>query len=114
MAFAFPAFHSERGATYSPEADLRQAARETMIALGWSVKQETESQLIATTPVNMLSWGETVTLSFLPTTIEVTSKCSIPTQCVDWGKNKKNVTRFFEDFSGRASRWKVNGERIQS
>ena len=44
------------------------------------------------------SWGEHVTITVMPTAgygtqIDVYSKCSLPTQIVDWGKNKENVTR---------------------
>jgi len=99
MAFGFPAYHTER---YSPgttnSADLRIAVRETLTALSWSVREESHDQLIASTSMNIRSWGEKVLISFLPDkSISVTSKCSLPTQCFDWGKNKANLERFMTE-----------------
>lgn len=42
------------------------------------------------------SWGENILIHLLPyngtqTMIDIKSECSLPTQLVDWGKNKKNV-----------------------
>jgi hypothetical protein len=98
MAFGFPAHHTE---CYSsgPDnpRDLRPAAREALNALSWSVREETHDRILASTSVNMRSWGENVTIDFLPdNSISVTSKCALPTQCLDWGRNKANVAKFVE------------------
>ena len=29
-------------------------------------------------------------------TITINSKCSLPTQCIDWGQNKRNINLFVE------------------
>ncbi len=47
------------------------------------------------------SWGEkiTVTLTPLPsniTKVDVKSECGMPTQVVDWGKNRQNVCNILE------------------
>lgn len=47
--------------------------------------------------ISFSSWGENISLHMSPyndtqTLIEIKSECSLPTQLVDWGKNKKNVT----------------------
>jgi len=96
MAFGFPAYHTERYSTdTSKSADLRVAVRETLTALSWSVREESHDRIIASTSMNIRSWGEKLLISFLPDkSVSVTSKCALPTQCLDWGKNKANVGRF--------------------
>jgi len=96
MAFGFPAYHTERySMDTSKSADLRVAVRETLTALSWSVREESHDQIIASTSMNIRSWGEKLLISFLPDkSVSVTSKCGLPTQCFDWGKNKANVGRF--------------------
>ena len=48
------------------------------------------------------SWGENVSVHVDDTgTVQVTSECSMPTQLVDYGKNKSNVTRFLAGLSAR-------------
>lgn len=96
MAFGFPAYHTERySADAGKSADLRFAVRETLNELSWPLREEASDQIIASTSVNIRSWGEKVLIRFLPdNSISVTSKCALPTQCFDWGKNNANVGRF--------------------
>lgn len=47
--------------------------------------------------ISFSSWGENITIHFsiyndTQTLVEIKSECTLPTQVVDWGKNKKNVT----------------------
>ena len=99
MTFGFPAYHTERYCAATGEsADLRVAVRATLNALSWSIMEETSGRIIASTSVNIRSWGENILVSFLPdNSISVTSKCASPTQCVDWGKNKANVVKFMTE-----------------
>lgn len=48
------------------------------------------------------SYGEHITAILTPidvstTAITIFSKCCVPTQIVDWGKNKQNVANFFSN-----------------
>ncbi len=99
MAFGFPAYHTECYSTdTSKSTDLRVAVRETLTALSWSVREESHDRIIASTSMSSRSWGEKVLIIFLPDkSISVTSKCSLPTQCFDWGKNKANVGQFIAE-----------------
>lgn len=64
-------------------------------SLGWSIESQSLNQIVAKTKMNMATWGETVTIRFLlEGGVEVSSRCALPTQCFDWGKNKANVVRF--------------------
>lgn len=47
----------------------------------------------------LLSWGEKITIQVEEGAITVKSECVYPLQLIDWGKNKKNVKRFFEKIS---------------
>ncbi len=98
MAFGFPAYHTEH---YSPSAsttDIQNAVRQTLSMLNWPIREERSESIIASTSMNLRSWGEKVLINVLKdNSISVTSKCALPTQCLDWGKNKANVTKFMAE-----------------
>lgn len=99
MAFGFPAYHTERYSAGATTPDLRKAARETLAALSWSLREETHDEIIGSTGINIRSWGEKVLIHISPdNSITVTSKCALVTQCLDWGKNKANVDKFMAEF----------------
>ena len=95
MTFGFPAHHTETYSAGTATADLREAARETLTVLMWSVREETSDSILADTPANLRCWGGLIT--FTADSLSVCSKCFLPTQCVDWGKNKANVRRFLAE-----------------
>lgn len=99
MAFGFPAYHTDR---YSVEnknpTDMLVAVQETIRELSWSIREENSDQIIASTSMNLRSWGEKVLINVLQdNSISITSKCALPTQCLDWGKNKANVDKFIAE-----------------
>ena len=99
MTFGFPAYYTEQ---YSAEtdnsADLRAAVKGSLNALSWFIREEKNDQIIAATGVNIWSWGEKILIDFLSdNSILITSKCALPVQCLDWGKNKANVGRFMAE-----------------
>lgn len=60
--------------------------------------------------VSFSSWGEKITISLTPqgvgaTRIDITSECGMPTQVVDWGKNKRNVCNIFEYIAANIGRF---------
>lgn len=99
MSFGFPANFTQRYSRSGTTAEgLRCAARDALETLGWHVREEHADRIVASTSLNVRSWGERVLLSFpSDDSISVTSKCSLPTQCFDWGKNKSNVEWFVEE-----------------
>ena len=98
MAFGFPAYHTECYSLTNPIPDIRNAVRETLGALLWSIRDEAQDQIIASTGTGIRSWGERVFIDFLPdNAISVTSRCCMPTQCVDWGKNRTNIRKFMAE-----------------
>ena len=96
MAFGFPAYHTEHySAGAGISTDLRGAVKSALTEISWSIREEASDQIIASTDISLMSWGEKVLINFLPdNSIFVISKCSYPLQCVDWGKNKINVEKF--------------------
>lgn len=50
----------------------------------------------AETRTSMWSWGEKITVHVDGyNQVSMLSQCLLPTQLIDWGKNKRNVNRFF-------------------
>jgi hypothetical protein len=77
---------------------LREAVRETLAALSWSLREETADGIVASTSANLRSWGEKVVIAFAPDkAVSVTSKCALATQRLDWGTNKTNVGTFLTE-----------------
>lgn len=51
--------------------------------------------------ISFSSWGETITITLNPmepgitTKVDIVSECALPTQIIDWGKNKQVVQQVF-------------------
>ena len=96
MTFGFPAYHTAQMPSFTAR-DPHEAVRRAIAALGWTVRDDAPDLITATASVNLSSWGETVSVEFPPGGgLTITSRCSLPTQCFDWGKNKRNVRRLIE------------------
>jgi hypothetical protein len=95
MTFGFPAYHTQHFTPPNPNYDVRILVRQTLDVLNWRLREDTHGYVVASTGVNLLSWGERIIVEFHPdNSCSVTSKCSLPTQCFDWGKNASNVRKF--------------------
>jgi hypothetical protein len=99
MAFGFPAYHQEDVTfpypvthdwiVYACQAAGLGVPRWGQGAMGgmWHVSPG----------VSLMSWGETMTIAPLaPNILRVRSECGMPTQCIDWGKNEKNVRKLVQ------------------
>lgn len=98
MAFGFPVYaRGSRRYDSNPDA-LRETVARTLSALGWTAYGHwSGSRFVAAVGVSFWSWGEKITVDIDgESTIWVESKCRLPTQCIDWGKNRRNVNAFFE------------------
>lgn len=92
MAFGFPAYHTEDFEFRTECSDSKQLVKTAIEAQGWSLTGASEDWVTASGKVNWLSWGEKIRVVWLTDSkISITSKCSLPTQCFDWGHNKSNV-----------------------
>ncbi len=91
MSFGFPAYHSQTETFYPGGGSLYSLVRNAFAELSWKITVDTPSHLEASATLNLASWGEKISVSIEGTTVTIVSKCLLPTQCIDWGKNKKNV-----------------------
>ncbi len=82
-------------------APLMFLVQRTRTIQGFSIKGEFPDGLNGvifklSAGVSFSSWGENVDIHMFPyneqqTMIEIKSECDLPTQIVDWGKNRHNV-----------------------
>lgn len=93
MAFGFPAKHTEEFKPAAGDAaSALSAVKKAFAALGWKVKSESATQLTGSASINLMSWGERINVDVAASgALTITSKCAFPLQCVDYGKNKRNV-----------------------
>jgi hypothetical protein len=81
-----------------PKHDLLLLAEAALISCGFKIKNIDREQGIidAKSRLNIWSWTEEIVVEVQESgSIYMESRCYIPTQVVDWGKNKKNVEKFF-------------------
>ena len=99
MAFGFPAHHSDRYSFKTDQvSDIHAIVRQSLAALSWNITGQTDRGITASAGFSLSSWNENVSIDFLSAnSIRITSKCSLPTQCIDWGKNKANVEKFLAE-----------------
>ena len=99
MAFGFPAYHTENYTLNDGPSNLRASVKSALNAVSWSIRKESPDTIVASTSLSLRSWGERVIITFLSDeSITVTSKCTLPIQCFDWGKNKANIKKFIAEF----------------
>ena len=91
MSFGFPAYHQQTEMFNLNGGSLYSLVKSGFAELGWKVTIDNPSYLEASASLNLASWGEKISVSIEGMTATIVSKCLLPTQCVDWGKNKKNV-----------------------
>ncbi|HEX8289643.1 MAG TPA: hypothetical protein VF556_16790 [Pyrinomonadaceae bacterium] len=100
MAFGFPAYAIDNQNLNVDSATLRSAVRDAFSALGWSYETIDSNTFIARIPFSFFSWGERLTISFTEDgAIEAKSEGILATQCIDWGKNKRNIKMFFSQLA---------------
>jgi len=105
MSFGFPAYHTEKYSPKIKDENIRETVRKTLEDISWTIREETANKILASTSMNMRSWGEKIHINFLTDgSISVTSKCALPTQCVDWGKNKKNINYLLNNIQSKTNK----------
>jgi hypothetical protein len=60
--------------------------------------------------VTFTSWGEKITVTLTPIApnavrVDVHSECGMPTQVIDWGKNKQNISAIFNYIRSNSARY---------
>ena len=104
MAFGFPAYATRQIEINASQAQLAQAVPAVLDSLRWKGHQVSPTSFSASAGIGLFSWGENITIDiFSPNRIQVTSKCSWPLQCLDWGKNERNTRTFLNQLSSLLS-----------
>lgn len=95
MAFGFPAYHSTTlDLSSQPLEKVLAIVAKAMQAQGWKINLQHGNTLQATSSISWLSWAETISAQLDDNHIlQLKSKCSMPTQCLDWGKNRRNIEK---------------------
>ena len=97
MTFGFPARASSELAFKAEPGLLRRCVLRALTALGWQITLEEEREIQAAVSLNLWSWGEQLRVEISDDgAVRATSRCAFPLQCLDWGKNRRNVARFLE------------------
>ena len=82
-----------------PQA-VEQAVYHALVAAGLTSVHGGGGVVYGSVPISWTSWGENVTavVGFGPAgaLVTVESRCALPTQLVDWGKNRKNVEQIVQ------------------
>jgi hypothetical protein len=100
MAFGFPAYAEGVRKYDCSYEELIRAIYDTLHELGWNFGHTADSGLVVKLRTNFWSWGERMNVAVTgPGTVHVLSECILPTQCFDWGKNRRNIARFLDNLS---------------
>jgi len=68
--------------------------------LRWKWWQPRPLVFRASVKTSWSSWGEAILIDIShPGWMTVESKCAFPLQLIDWGKNKKNVSKFLDQLN---------------
>lgn len=104
MSFGFPAHcNTQLSLPAAKHDDVHARVQHALASLRWRIKQDDPARIVAAAGVSLWSWGETVSIDVLPDhTLAITSKCVLPTQCLDWGKNRRNVEQLVAKLQAQA------------
>ncbi len=72
--------------------------RRVIPMLGWRFQGERPGEIFASVPLSFWSWGEDVHIRFFQDHFSIESKCVMPLQIIDWGRNKSNIRKFISAY----------------
>jgi hypothetical protein len=90
MAFGFPAYHEEMASFTSRDKFVR-ALEDVLMLRGIIIKSRKPDVIRGKAGLSLWSWGEDIEILIGEGVARIRSSCSFPLQCVDWGKNRRNV-----------------------
>jgi hypothetical protein len=95
MSFGFPAYHEASEKFDITTTELNRIIKEVFVEFGWKLRLDSFTVLEASIPINWATWGQTITVFLSKEGMtSVKSENVFPTQCIDWGNNRRDVTRF--------------------
>jgi len=72
--------------------DFLSRAYRSIQRLGWNIRSTNPQGIEASVPTSIWSWGERISVTVQPDGRGlVRSASALPTQFIDWGRNRKNV-----------------------
>ncbi len=78
---------------------------EAMRACDMKIDDVGHASVMGSMPLNAWSFGERIDVLISPhgddVIIDITSRCSLPTQVMDWGRNRKNVRKLYQSMDGQ-------------
>jgi hypothetical protein len=96
MTFSFPAFHEQ----ILPGAHTAEAVEAAMRKAGWQDIRHHGGTVICKIGLNIFSFGETMAITLAPGHAVLRSTCILATQCLDWGKNRRNIDKLVSVLGG--------------
>jgi hypothetical protein len=96
MTFGFPAYAVDEMRFELASYRMTETVLKTLEALSWRCESVSPDEIVAKISANIFSWGERLRVRVAEDgTVTARSESVLPTQCIDWGKNRRNVLRFF-------------------
>jgi hypothetical protein len=96
MAFGFPAKHQEVFSWDHDEEMLFDMVERSLERLQWNLTNQKGDMIYAKTPTGSVTLGERIIIQVAQPRVAIRSECFIPTQILDFGKNKRNTEDFFD------------------
>ena len=90
-----PASYSETRSYSVLENELHSSIKKALDGLKWDYRETKQDTYYGHRPMSFWSFGEVYEIEVLNGNVKMTSTCQFPLTIVSWGKNKRNVTRFF-------------------
>jgi hypothetical protein len=98
MAFGFPAYAVGSRNFNLENPVMMSAITSALQILNWRYESVSSNQVVAKIRANLFSWGERLTVWLAEDgTVSARSAGVVPTQCIDWGKNERNIKKFFDE-----------------
>lgn len=78
----------------SEHADFRERLTNSLDVLPYKVERMDDDKIVLKVGWSIWSWGEIIKIDFSDDkTISISSRCKVPLQMIDYGKNRENVER---------------------
>ena len=98
MAFGLPALFQKTIAHRLSREEVLERIKKTFQTLEWKIIDEDEFYIEGKTLNGAMTFGERVQCDVREQMFAIRSECILPTQIIDFGKNKKNVDAFLKVF----------------
>jgi hypothetical protein len=97
MSFGFPASYEKVMADIPPGTDIARSLGSALSRIGWHPTAITNG-FKASTTLSMGSLGEKIVVDILPNkTLRIRSKSAFFLQCIDFGRNQRNVEKLIQE-----------------